>query len=260
MRIFVIIAVLTLTPVTMAVHNQPSGTQDKKGAQQTNPAAPISVNCNCAAQTADGGNKPPGWHKFIAWPEGITTWAILLTLGAIVWQAVETRRAAQATVRYAEAFIESQRPIMAAQIAGNPTKDLHDRDAPRVRVSLSNKGLTTAYEVTYQSWIELLPFPFTDFTDGADHFMSENAYSVYPNHDDIILNVPIRKGLSEDQLKDLRELRLYACVRIRVAFRDAFSPSRYSNFGLDVMREGPGFCPSTTIPIEVAIRPRGKAL
>ncbi len=73
--------------------------------------------------------------------------------------------------------------------------------------------------------------------------MSENPYSMYPNHDPIILNIPIRNGLSEAQLKDLRELKLYACVRVRVAFRDAFTPTRYSNFGVYVMHEGMGWLP-----------------
>jgi hypothetical protein len=44
-------------------------------------------------------DKPQGWHKLIAWPEGIATWAIMLTLGAIIWQAIETRRSVQASLR-----------------------------------------------------------------------------------------------------------------------------------------------------------------
>lgn len=43
--------------------------------------------------------RPKGWHKFVAWPEAITTWAILFTLGAIIWQAWETRKAAEAANR-----------------------------------------------------------------------------------------------------------------------------------------------------------------
>ena len=43
-----------------------------------------------------GKSNPPWWHKLIAWPEGITAWLIMLTLGAIVWQSWETRKAASA--------------------------------------------------------------------------------------------------------------------------------------------------------------------
>jgi hypothetical protein len=243
-RLTIFAVAIAFAPIAVPVNQEPSSRQLTEQSQRpTPPSATVTNDENRTYYQEGNKDKPQGWHKFVTWPEGVTTWAILFTLAAIAGQAVETRRAAQATVRYAEAFIEGQRPIIAAQIVGSATKDLHDRNAPRVRIALSNKGLTTAYEATYQSWIELLPFPFTDFTEGADHFMSENPYSVYPHHDDILLNIPIRKGLSEGQLKDLRDLRLYACVRIRVAFRDAFSPSRYSNFGFYVTHEGAGFLP-----------------
>lgn len=45
----------------------------------------------------------PWWYVLIAWPEGITVWAILATLGAIIWQSNETRRAADATMDSANA-------------------------------------------------------------------------------------------------------------------------------------------------------------
>jgi len=49
-------------------------------------------------QTDDGRTpQPPDWHRFVAWPEGITTWAIILTLVAITWQSFETHRAATAS-------------------------------------------------------------------------------------------------------------------------------------------------------------------
>lgn len=44
-------------------------------------------------------SEPPCWHKLLSWPEGITAWAILLTLGAIIWQAWETRRSVQVGLR-----------------------------------------------------------------------------------------------------------------------------------------------------------------
>lgn len=45
----------------------------------------------------------PWEYMLLSWPEGITTWALLATLGAIIWQAVETRRAAKATAESANA-------------------------------------------------------------------------------------------------------------------------------------------------------------
>jgi len=44
----------------------------------------------------EGKPDPPWWDEFFAWPEGITALLIMLTLGAIIWQAWETRKAADA--------------------------------------------------------------------------------------------------------------------------------------------------------------------
>jgi hypothetical protein len=184
-RLAVFAVVVAFAPIAMPVSQEPSSGQHTKQSQSpTQPSATTTNNESRTYYQEEDKDKPHGWHRLVTWPEGVTTWAILFTLGAIAWQAVETRRAAQATFKYAEAFIESQRPILAAAIVGNPTKELHDRDAPRITIALSNKGLTTAYEVTYQSWIELLPFPFADFSEAADHFASQHAHSVYPTRPD----------------------------------------------------------------------------
>lgn len=235
----------SLPPSTVANRNQ-----QIDSAHDTSQAAQSGADIETQRQLAE-------FTKYLVWVGGIQAFILAGTL-LLIWRQANLLQThaghlkclanaaaanAVAAKKSAEVLLEGQRPTIAAAIVGNPTKDLHDRDAPRIQVSISNKGATTAYELTYQSWIELLPFPFIDFTEEADHFASENPYSLYPNHDPVALNIPIRKGLTEAQLKDLRELKVYACVRVRVAFRDAFSPSRYSNFGFYVMREGAGFLP-----------------
>lgn len=240
-KTFLLIAIMIIVAGNLASQPNQSTPAHRQEIEQEKTASTAAAKNNCQYTGPAQSTVPQASLGNITdWPLVIVG---IITCGVVGWQSLETRRSAQAALRYVMAFIESQRPIIAAAIVGNPTKELHDREAPRIRVALSNKGATTAYEVTYQSWIELLPFPFTDFTNAADHFMSENPYSMYPNHDPIILNIPIRNGLSEAQLKDLRELKLYACVRVRVAFRDAFTPTRYSNFGVYVMHEGMGWLP-----------------
>jgi len=41
--------------------------------------------------------------------------------------------------------------------------------APRIQITLANIGGSTAYNCRYETWTELLPFPFTDFSSRADH-------------------------------------------------------------------------------------------
>lgn len=91
--VLLVFAVVLLAPVFVATQNKPSRVGKRQEAQQPNPPIPVNVNCNCAAQTDESKDKPQGWHKLVTWPEGVATWALMLTLAAIVWQAREARRA-----------------------------------------------------------------------------------------------------------------------------------------------------------------------
>lgn len=123
-RVSLIFTVVTFAPIFVAAQNQPSTAQSRQNAQQANPPAPISVNCDCTNKAEDSKNQPQGWHKFVTWPEGIATWALIFTLGAIVWQAVEVRRSvnaakesADAALKNAEAVINAERAWLTVEMA-----------------------------------------------------------------------------------------------------------------------------------------------
>lgn len=98
----------------------------------------------CAIQQSgkaeDGKKNPPWWYVLIAWPDGITAWAVLLTLAAIVWQAVQTKKAAQAALLNAQAVLNSERPwiLMETKVFHNPGQE------PVSMVVAKNCGRTPA--------------------------------------------------------------------------------------------------------------------
>jgi hypothetical protein len=98
-RLAIIAIAVTLTPVAMAGQNQATTRERRREAPQANPPSSVTTNDSSTHYQQGREDEPKGWQKFIAWPEGVTTWAVILTLGAIVWQAIETRRAAQAMRR-----------------------------------------------------------------------------------------------------------------------------------------------------------------
>jgi hypothetical protein len=169
----------------------------------------------------------------------------ILTLLVIKRQADIAERQVRSSDQQFKVFLESQKPQIVAEADSNPTQTLADRIAPRVQIAVFNKGLTPAYDYIYESWIEVLPEPFQDFSEAVDYFKSENPSVIYPGQKPHVLNVPIRKGITEQELANLRQLRVRACVRIRVEYRDAFSPEKrwYVNFGFAVLPNGLGFLP-----------------
>jgi hypothetical protein len=166
------------------------------------------------------------------------------TLRAIKRQADIADFAANASLLNAKAFIKSQMPQIIATANGNPTKTLEDREAPRVEISLINRGVTPAHNLIYETWTEILPMPFTDFTSSADYFKFSDPIVLYPDHKSFVINIPLRNGLSDQQLSDLKHLRFFLCLRIRVQYVDAFeSKGRYADFGFIILGNGLGFLP-----------------
>jgi len=171
----------------------------------------------------------------------LTLTGILTLVGlAGVCAAYRTLRAIESQTK---ALIDSQRARIAAKAHGSPTQTLADRESPRVEIELFNRGRTEACDFTYESWMETLSFPFQDFSPAADHFRSLEKLTLYPDHIPLIINIPIRQGLTETQLYDLRKLKSFACIRVRVEFKDAFSPKRWADFGFYITSSGLGFLP-----------------
>src|ERR1035441_5611771 len=86
---FVVIFGLT---VFVSSQNQRIAEQD---ARQTAPIANRSVAPNAQGNQAQEAPKypernPPFWFRFFTWPEGVTVWAIILTLIVIAEQTQQT--------------------------------------------------------------------------------------------------------------------------------------------------------------------------
>lgn len=105
---FAVVSALAI-PAMATQYQQPGDKNAQQGqGNKYQVATPAPTTPNSQPSSPDkqnGDNKPYGWHKLVAFPEGITAWAIMLTLGAIVWQAWETRKSADASKAGAEAAL-----------------------------------------------------------------------------------------------------------------------------------------------------------
>lgn len=191
---------------------------------------------------------PIQMHEMSFWKlvENNPEWALvivgIITCVVIGWQSWATACAAKATQVSAEALWAGQRAQLAADAHGNPVKDLLS-DEPRIQLELVNRGLTPAYSVGYETWLEILPSESGDFTPLAEYFKNSDAKTLYANHAPIVINIPFTKGLTEMQREDIRKMRHYVCVRLRAEYRDARMSSRYAEFGFWVRHNGLGFLP-----------------
>ena len=239
-RVVIAIAILCVIAAYLARKPSNPGSDHKESPKaQARVSAVLVIDPTSNAQNESPPKESPRWYQS---PEWMLVIVGIVTCFVIGWQSWATSRAAQATQISAELLWASQRAQVAAEAHENPTKDLMSA-TPRVQLEFTNKGMTPAYDFTYESWIELLPSPSGDFTPDADHFENRERIALYPNHIPLVINIPLRRGLTEMERSNLRSLSLYACVRVRAEYRDARGPGRYANFGFYVMAEGLGFLP-----------------
>jgi hypothetical protein len=118
---------------------------DIKCVQSSEPS-PTAASLSCTIdpkQNADQSQaSPQWWHKLLAWPDGVTAWLLLLTLGAITWQSWETRKAAQSANRGIEVTKTKERAkLLLSPRALNPVVGV----IPSATLLVKNVGESSAH-------------------------------------------------------------------------------------------------------------------
>lgn len=226
----------TAQPITQAPN------PNNQSATKAQPAQPKEIEQQKSGQKEDGAkNSREGYLSRLLAPENLPNIGLFLAgilgIGVAVWTL-------KAIERQTHVLVESQRPRIVATAHGDPTKTLADPHARRVELELINKSSMPATEYRYESWIEVLPFPFQDFTSAADHFKFDTLSVLYPDTPQVI-NIPIRGGITPGDFAEVRRLRKHVCVRLYVEYADPFIANRrsYANFGFYILPMGLGFLP-----------------
>jgi hypothetical protein len=216
--------------------------QPKQVAPQTTPPTVNVINQQAPTEQQNRAKaNSEGYFSRLFAPENLPNIGLFLAGVVGIGVAIRTLRAIESQTRV---LVESQRPRIVANPHGDPSKTLADPNARRVELEIVNKGSMPATDYRYESWIEVLPFPFEDFTVAADHFKYDITSVLYPDTPQVI-NIPIRGGITPEDFTEVRRLRKHVCVRLKVEYADPFIANRrcYANFGFHILPKGLGFLP-----------------
>jgi hypothetical protein len=122
---------------TVATQRPDTKTQPEKPTEAA--AKPTVINNVCCG----GQDRLEPARRTYWWPDGTTAIAIILTLGAILWQAFETRRAVTASLKQGNQTVTAER----AWLVIRPVDDdqsLFNRGSPRMFWRIHNIGKTPA--------------------------------------------------------------------------------------------------------------------
>ena len=140
----------------------------EQGAQQTTQASSATPTSSAQDNHAQQDEKKPKWYiqflyRLFTWPEGVTAWAIILTLMAIAEQTKQTTRAAEA----AEASVETGKDTAKRQlraylnvVVGIGVYQERDKNLKfEGKPLLLNAGQTPAHKVRFRVKAAILPAP-----------------------------------------------------------------------------------------------------
>ena len=176
-------------------------------------------------------NYLPWWYVLIAWPAGITVWAVIFTLGVIGWQSSETRKAANSALKSAQAQMDANRAWMlvcsvkpknlAAPISGSGTLLRHS-----ARVTFKNFGQSPAKIKGYRFELQIgdsMEEP-PNFLIVQEFHIVKDAYVIPPGDPfafDALLNGD-QAIISSQDIVALQKMEKYLWLCGYVGYYDAF--------------------------------------
>ena len=150
------IAVILGCAVYAAHKDQEARDQYKQKCTQLNPSVvfPTGVEEYCDKGADDAARHIPRWYRIFGWPEGITAWAIILTLFVIADQTRETAKAAKATeaaVLTADKSLvlqekTSKQQLRAYMVLRRGKVIVLEGGKLRLSMEMENSGQTPAYD------------------------------------------------------------------------------------------------------------------
>jgi hypothetical protein len=250
----------THTAQTESANQQRDSDQAKQAGPTTATASPVQNGLRPKDTTAAA--KPEDYakrqSKFPIGPEWVTAIATVFYAVAslFMWLAIKRQadiaeRAAKAAETSAvaakantDALIQAQRAQIQVRIT-DPIPGLIVGKVPGIRADLINTGLTPARDLLYETWLEILPGPFVDFTPRSSHIKSEYPITIYPRApESSVVMTYLDSPLTDAALAALKSTKNLLCIRIRVMYKDAFAADRWQDFGFFAAgRLGVGYLP-----------------
>jgi hypothetical protein len=212
------------------LHDTEGKGYDIECTQSSDPAAAAgSLICTAehSQKAQSGESSSPWWHVFFAWPEGVTALLIAFTLCAIIWQAWETRKAAEATKESATAALKSVK-LQEAQLKQWVELDEWDGRSEHFFPKATRTTYWMTFWVTNPTKMPLtLKKVYITVPDGRPVLLSEDDSVIAPENGHRIKWPTV---IADETMKRLVEGRWEFTLIVDVDFVDVFGDPKHSQF------------------------------
>jgi hypothetical protein len=232
------IAVVFILGCCVCVSHQDQETRDQyeQKCNQLNAVAvsPSSHYEDCDKGAENAARHQPRWYRVFGWPEGITTWAILLTLLSIAEQTIQTKKAARAALVSAKAANDQiqliknkERARIAVNIADSSGDNIDEGTWP-VKLVIANEGATHAFDALLL--VAYIVLPSLDLPDLPPIKSRPIPSTIKADTEYVTGEIQPDVKTAEISMEDVWEGRLFVHLRGAVVYKDVFGDSHGTDF------------------------------
>jgi hypothetical protein len=187
-----------------------------------------------SAQDANRSNQVPAWRMILAWPQGVTALAVLLTLFFIAWQALLMRQSVTASDNVSKRELRAYVTVVIGQATFQERRD-EDKGGDLkfdCRPLLVNTGRTPARKITYKARAAIMAVPLpkgTHLPEDPDEGIGGSILGPQQNANMFAVVDGFCADKDVDSIKYSKgDKGLY--VWGRVTYEDVFGENHYTRF------------------------------
>ena len=176
----------------------------------------------------------PVWHTLIAWPQGVATFAVLLTLFFIAWQAILMRHSVSAADEASKRELRAYLAVVIGSAlyqqkrSANKGGDLKFECRP----ILINNGRTPARKIIFKSRAAILPIPLPKETNLPDAPDEGSGGSILGAGHNANMFATVEGFCADKDVEEIKhgigKMGLYTWGR--VTYEDVFGESHFTLF------------------------------
>ena len=231
---------LMLSILVSVKHQEYADESASNGGEQS-----LAVSSANTPTAKDNSQKPkenlhPRWDQayiIIGWPNGITVWALLLTMAVIAEQTMETRKAAEASLRQIGTMKDQERARLTVLVPedldfASPTRLVfkgHRQFWMGIEIPVANDGRSKAFNV--KAWGRMT---IEKTTEGVTLLNSGNALEVPKVIRECSPESPIKIRLTQWLLEDdesaIQNASAFLFVYGEIVYEDVFGDKHITPF------------------------------
>jgi hypothetical protein len=161
----ILLGIVLVVLVAISCYTDPHYQDKQNSADASAPPSTFQNSTTPSAQEAQVSKHVPVWRELIAWPEGVTTLAILLTLFFIAWQALLMRQAGSASEEASKRELRAYLTVVIGQATYQERRS-EEKGGDLMfdaRPLLINTGQTPARKIIFKVRAAIMPMPMKTF-------------------------------------------------------------------------------------------------